>query len=247
MLSFSYFPNKWPMSAPTVFLLALVLAGAALSAVLARYLERLEPARLARGFLIGVMVSMGIRVLAYVAANVFGAPAVRPISTGPYDPTNLLLGAVYGLALVHSRRGGFASLWRETDVLLALRLSAGIAFVLAGLVNAFHMDAAVEYFIQAGYSRTFRLFIMAAEVLGGAALLLPWPWLTLTAAAGLTVDMFGALSTQIRTGDALDPAAIAMLLRIGPLVALAARPRWTALAAGAFVCAVMAVLGSLFL
>jgi uncharacterized membrane protein YphA (DoxX/SURF4 family) len=230
------------------FLFALILTGAAVTLVAAPRLEQLKPARLARGFLIGITAMMAVRVVAYVASNVFGVTAVRPLSTGPCDATNLLIGGVYGLALAHSRGRQFGRLWDEPDLQLALRLSAGVAFVLAGLVNVFLMDSAgTDYFVEVGYSRTFHLFIMTAEVLGGVALLLPWRWLTLIAVAGLSIDMFGALYTQVRSGDALDAAAIAMLLRLVPLVGLIARARWVAIAAGAVACAVMAIVGSVLL
>jgi hypothetical protein len=229
------------------FLLALILAGAGAAAAFAGRLVRIEPARLARGYLVGVAVLMGVRVVAYVAANVFGVMAVRPASTGPYDLTNLLVGGLYGLAAVDFRRGGFDAFWRSPDLLLALRLAAGVAFVLAGLVNVFIMDTGFDYFVEVGYTKTFHRFIMTAEVLGGAALLLPWRWLTLAAAAGLTIDMFGALFTQARVGDPLDAAAFAMLLRLAPLVVLAARVRWAAIGAGAVACAVVAIVGSMLL
>jgi hypothetical protein len=82
---------------------------------------------------------------------------------------------------------------------------------------------------------------------GSSGGLLPWPWLTLIAVAGLSIDMFGALYTQARTGDALDAAAIAMLLRLVPLVGLIARARWVAIAAGAVACAVIAIVGGVLL
>jgi uncharacterized membrane protein YphA (DoxX/SURF4 family) len=234
------------MLARIVFLLALIVAGAAGAAALSRRLERIEPARLARGYLVAVAALMFLRVVAYVASNVFGAIAVRPASTGPYDLTNFLVGGLYGLGAVHARRGGFGAFLHEPDLLLALRLSAGVAFILAGLVNVFIMDATgFDYFVEVGYTKTFHLFIMTAEVLGGAALLLPWSWLTLTAAAGLTIDMFGALYTQARSGDPLDAAAIAMLLRLAPLVVLSVKGRWAAV--GAVACALVAIVGATIL
>jgi uncharacterized membrane protein YphA (DoxX/SURF4 family) len=234
------------MLARIEFLLALIVAGAAVAAALSRRLERIEPARLARGYLVAVAACMGLRIAAYVAANVFGVLAVRPASTGPYDLTNVLVGALYGLAAVHARRGGFIAFWREPELLLALRLAVGVAFILAGLVNVFIMNATgVDYFVEVGYTKTFHYFIMTAEVLGGAALLLPWRWLTLAVAAGLTIDMFGALYTQARSGDSLDPAAFAMLFRLAPLVLLNVKGRWAA--AGAIGCAVVAIVGATIL
>jgi len=227
-------------------LLALTAAGAAVGAVLARRIRAVDPARLARLYLVAVACLMGVRVVAYVAANVFGLMAVRPASTGPCDLTNLLVGALYGAAAVHARRGGLGDFLRAADLLLALRLAAGVAFILAGLVNVFIMDATgVDYFVAVGYSHTFHLFIITAEVLGGAALLLPWRWLTLAAAAGLTIDMFGALYTQARTGDALDPAALAMLIRLAPLAVLLIPVRRVAV--GAVGCAAVAVAGAMIL
>jgi len=228
------------------FLLALIVAGAAVAALLSRRLKPIDPARLARGYLVAVVALMAVRALAYVAANVFGATGVRPFSTGPFDLTNLLVGGLYGLAAVHARSGGFDGFFRDPNLLLALRISAGVAFVLAGLVNAFTMDSTrPDYFVAVGYTRTFHLFIMTAEVLGGAALLPPWRWLTLVAAAGLTVDMFGALYTQVRLGDVPDAAALAMLLRLAPLVVLTVRPRQAA--EGAVACAIVAILGATLL
>ena len=234
------------MLPPIEFLLALIVAGAVAAAALSRRLERIEPARLARGYLVAVAALMGLRVVAYVAAHVFGVIAVSPSSTGPYDLTNLLVGGLYGLAAVHARRGGFGAFWRAPDLLLALRVTAGVAFILAGLANAFFMNApGVDYFVEVGYTKTFHLFIMTAEVLGGAALLLPWRWLTLVAAAGLTIDMFGALYTQTRSGNPLDAAAFAMLFRLAPLVGLSVKGRWAAV--GAVACAVVAIVGATIL
>lgn len=237
-----------PVLPPVQSLLVLIVVGAVAAAALAPRLERIEPARLARGYLVGVAALMGVRVLAYVAANVFGAQAVRPLGTGPRDLTNLLVGALYGLPVVHARRGRLSAFFREPDVLLAVRLATGVAFVLAGLVNVFLKDMGVDFFVQAGYTKTFRLFIMTAEVLGGVALLLPWRWLTLAAATGLTIDMFGAIYTQVRVGESFAELAppLVMLLRLAPLVALVllgVKRRWALIGVGAVACAVVAVVG----
>jgi hypothetical protein len=236
------------MPPPIHSLLVLLLAGAIATALLAPRLERIEPASLARGYLIGVAALTGVRVLAYIAANAFGEQEVRPLSTGPRDPTNVMIGALYGLALARGWHDRWRSFFAMPDLLLALRVATGVAFVLAGLVNAFLPDLGVGFFVHAGYTRTFRLFIMTAEVLGGAALLLPWRWLTLAAVAGLAIDMFGAIATQIRVGEpaaALAPA-LAMLLRLAPLAALTLaglRRRWLLVALGALACAIVAVVG----
>jgi hypothetical protein len=229
------------------FLLTLIAAGAAGGAALARPLERIAPARLARGYLVTVTALTGVRVVAWVAANAFGVNALRPAGTGPRDLTNLLVGGLYGLAAVHVRGGGFEGFLRSPDVRLALRIATGVAFILAGLGNVFFMNATgIDYFVQVGYTKNFHLFIVAAEVLGGAALLLPWRWLILTAAAGLTIDMFGAVYTQLKAGDPVDDtaAAIAMLLRLAPLVLLCLDNRWVLAAAGAVGCGVVAIVGA---
>jgi len=190
--------------------------------------------RVQRHVLVAVVVTMSFRVVAYFAANVFGLTAVKPLSIGPYDPTNVIVGALFALP----------ALWAESDVLLATRVATGGAFVLAGLGNAFYLNQGVDYFVSVGYPKTFHLFIMTAEVLGGAALLLPSRWLTLAVIAGLTVDMFGALSTQVRVGQPLDAAAFAMLFRLALLAMMCLRGRRLAIVgAGAVACATMAIVG----
>jgi DoxX-like family len=235
------------MLLPLGFLLALILAGACAAALLARRLERVDGGRLARGYLAGVAVLMGVRAAAYVANYVFGIRAVLPLGTGPFDPTNLLIGGLYGIAVVHASRGTFDVFLRQPEVLFALRLATGVAFVLAGMANYFLADAGrPDYFLQMGYTKTFHHFIVTAEVLGGVALLLPWRWLVLTAAFGLTIDMFGALYTLLRF-DQIDAYAIAMLFRLAPLAALSLDRRWAALGVGGVACMIIAIVGSTLL
>lgn len=225
----------------------MVIGGVA-AVTLAPRLQRTSAPTLAHRYLVAVAVLMSVRVVAYVLANVFGQLAIRPASTGPYDLTNLLVGALFGLALVHARRGGFDHFFRAPEVLLAMRVATGIAFVLAGLVNIFIMTSGrPDYFVLMGYTKSFHLFIVTAEVLGGAAILLPWHWLTIAAACGLTIDMFGALYTQLHVGAPLDAAAFAMLFRLIPLVLLVAKGRWIPVAMGAVACAVVAIMGAVFL
>lgn len=230
---------------PAAFLFGLIAVGAVIAAAFASRLGRVEPSRVARGFLASVIFLMGVRIVAWGAASIFGVSAVRPAGTGPYDATNLLIGALYGLAAAHATRGRFDDFLRAPDVQLAMRVATGVAFVLAGMgAFLFTLRTGIDYFVEIGYPKTFHLFIMCAEVLGGALLLLPWRWLTLIAAAGLTIDMFGALYTQVRIGQPLDPAAIAMLLRLLPLVLLTLRGRWLAVAIGALACGAAAIVGS---
>ena len=71
---------------------------------------------------------------------------------------------------------------------------------------------AVEGFIKQGYSDGFRLFIGAAEFLGGIALLIPR--LAFWSALGLTIIMIGAAYTHIANDDAANvaPALVALAL-----------------------------------
>jgi hypothetical protein len=84
------------------------------------------------------------------------------------------------------------------------------------------MDFMVSFFAQSGYSIAFLHFIMAAEIIGGVALILPWLGLAQLAAAGLAVDMVGAIVTHVQNGDPLDDStgAIGMLIRLGTIAAL---------------------------
>jgi DoxX-like family len=233
------------MPSPLTALIVLLLLGAVVAAAIARRLERIDAARLARAYLIGVTALMGVRIAAWVAARVFGITAVTVLSTGPHDLTNLLIGALYGVAAVHLWRGGFAAHLRAADVQTSFRVATGVAFVLAGLGGLLFMHTSgFDYFVAVGYSKEFHLFIIAAEVLGGALLLLPWRWLTLAVAAGLTIDMVGALYTKTRTGEGLDPPALVMLLRLLPLALLTAAGRWRLVAVGALACAATAIVGS---
>src|SRR5205814_1114807 len=127
-----------------------------------------------------------------------------------------------GLALSRAWRPGLRQFFREPDVSLALRLATGVAFILAGFVNVFLSDLGVGFFVAAGYTRALRLFIMIAEVMGGVTLLVPWTRLTLAAAAGLTIDMAGAVYTQMHLGEPLAMLAppLVMLLRLAALVAV---------------------------
>jgi DoxX-like protein len=102
-----------------------------------------------------------------------------------------------------------------------------------------------DFFVNIGYTHAFHLFIMSAEILGGAALLLPWRWLTLVAVADLTIDMSGALLNHIRSHDSLDVAfaAIVIVLRLLPLALLTVKGRWRPIAAVALACIGVALAG----
>jgi hypothetical protein len=220
----------------------LIAVGAVGAFVLGPRLQRIDASRLAHRFLICIVALTGVRVAAWVIGTIFGITAVRPPGTGPFDPTNLLVGALYGLAV----RGRSDVFFRAADVQLAMRVATGVAFVLGGMgAFLFTLRTGVDYFVAIGYPRTFHFLIMCGEVLGGALILLPWPWLTLTAAAGLTVDMFGALYTQVRLDQPVDPAAIANLLRLLLLVLLTIRGHRVVVATiGGLACGAAAVAGS---
>jgi hypothetical protein len=226
---------------PGVALSLLIAIGVVGAALFGAKLDQVEPARVARWFLIGVVVLMGVRVTAWVVGTIFGLTAVRPPGTGPFDPTNLLIGALYGFAL----RGRSQDFFRAPELQLALRTATGVAFVLGGMgAFMFTLRTGFDYFVSIGYPKTFHFVIMCGEILGGALILLPWPALTLSAAAGLTIDMFGALYTQVRLDQPLDAAAISNVLRLLLLVLLTVRGRRVAIALGAVVCGAAAVVGS---
>jgi hypothetical protein len=233
------------MIAPAHALATLIALGAASAAALAPRLRRADAARLARNYVTATSVLMAARIAAYIAANAFGANAFRSASTGPYDLTNLLIGALYGLVLVHALGGGFGAFFRSPEVETALRIATGSAFVLAGLGGLLFLNAShVDYFLAVGYPTSFHFVIIFLEVLGGAALLVGWRWLTLVVAAGLAIDMFGALITNVRTGAPLDPAAVVMLLRLAPLALITARGRWRVVSVAGIACALAAFAGS---
>ncbi len=235
------------------YFLMLLVVGAIAGGALARVAARFDPIRLARGYLVVVAAVTAVRAVAFVAAIVLGLTVVRSIGAAIWrDATTLLLGGLYGLAAVDARRGALKAFLAAPDVLLALRLTTGVAFVLVGLGDAFVIDRMIAFFARAGYPKEFLHFIMTIEVLGGVALLLPWRWLTLAATAGLAMDMFGAIYTHLSVGETIDECtqAIAMLLRLGTIAILSMRPgrrRWVVVAGWAVGCALVAVAGGTYL
>ena len=115
------------------------------------------------------------------------------------DVSNFFFGAIFGVSLVRPQR---LALLLEPAVYSALCLSTGFGFLTAGFVKALYLQGMIEFFVQPGYSMTFLKFIMTAEVLCGAALLIPWA--ILPAVAGLSIDMFGAIYTHIHNGDPIN-------------------------------------------
>ena len=224
------------------YTLALFVAGAIAAILASGRLAAGDAHRVARGYLAATGTVMAIRVAAFVATH--GLRAGLPVWVSPLtgDLAHVLVGGLYGLAVVEWR-GGLAPVLRAPELRLALGLSIGVSFALAGVAKAFYLDMMVAFFAQSGYDRSFLYFVMTTEVLGGMALVLRWRWLTLAAIAGLAVDMFGAIYTHAHNGDPIDDssAAIAMLLELAPLAAMYVGRRWVA--TGAALCAVAAVAG----
>jgi uncharacterized membrane protein YphA (DoxX/SURF4 family) len=206
------------------YLLALIVAGAIAGALAADFFANIETSRLARAYyvLIAVRVTLGITL--FVLTYVLPVPGPwSSLSKLFGDGTNFLLGALFGLVL---RRSKPPEILLEPQVYSALCLSAGYSILIAGVGKAFSMQAMTDFFTQSGYSISFLKFIMVAEIIGGAALLIPWA--TLPAAIGISVDMMGAVITHVHNGDPLNDStgAIAMLFRLAAIaVVWSLRPR----------------------
>ena len=229
------------------YVLALVLAGAIATMLAARRVAAADAHRVAHGYLVVSAVVVALRVALFVVRyplEVHWPPDLIWQALGDLGP--VLVGVVYGLTVLEWRRGGFAAVLRSPEVRFALCLSTGLGFVMTAMGSVFYIDAMRAFFAQSGYSATFLHFIIAIEITGGIALVMPWRWLNLAAAAGLAIDMFGAIYTHAHNGDPLDDsaAAIGMQLRLAPLAVLTVGPRWRGVGVGAFACAALAVAGS---
>jgi len=198
------------------YILGVVLVGAVVGAILARRLSQVESAKLGRVYyaLIAVRVILGAIILVCSIVLLNGQKWSR-VSSGVSDAGNFLFGALFGLASFRPKK---FDLLREPTVLAALCLLTGFTFISAGYSKAFYMQGMTEFFAQSGYSVNFLKFIMSVEVLGGAALLIPWAILPVV--AGLSVDMFGAVYTHIHNGDPLNDStgAIMNLIRLGAIL-----------------------------
>jgi uncharacterized membrane protein YphA (DoxX/SURF4 family) len=235
------------------YLLAVIFTGGFLGAILAPRTSSIPPGRLASGFyaLIGACtVLAGIFFTCIVVSdktiwNTFG--------DGVSDVSNLLLGGLLGLAMLRPKRW---DLLRERDVYSALCLLVAISFMTFGLDKAFHMEEATQFFLRSGYPTAFLKFIVIAEVLGGAGLLITWT--RGLAIAGLGIDVFGAIYTHVHNGDSIHDAkdAFAMVIALGTIAfAWAFQPggnisthqtrrRVIGVAASIVVCAFLAGLGA---
>lgn len=236
------------------YVLALILAGAAVGALLGR-ISHIESSRIARAYYLLIAARVVLGSVIFACSIVFANGALwSKMGSGVGDVSNFFFGAIFGVSLVRPKR---LALLLEPAVYSALCLSTGFGFLTSGFVKAFYLQGMIEFFVQSGYSMTFLKFIMTAEVLCGAALLIPWA--VLPAVAGLSIDMFGAIYTHIHNGDPINDStgAVAMLIRLGAIAVLwALRPRPSASASyitrrslirvggGALVCLVAAITGS---
>ena len=231
------------------YTLALLLAGAIVTVVAGRWRAAIDGARVARGYLVATAAIVAVRVVVLVARDALGVTWI-PDLVGPLagDLGVVLVGAIYGLAVLDRGRGDAAAVLRAPELRFALCLSAGIGFVLTVIGSARSIEFMRGFFTESGYSHGFLYFIMAIELLGGIALVLPWRWLVLAAVAGLAIDMFGAVYTHLHNGDPLDDStgAIGQLLRLAPLAVLTVKGRRARVAVGlaAVGCAALAAAGS---
>ena len=182
------------------YVLAVMLAGFVIGALLKSVTAKLAPHSIAKTYLVLIAVILLIRAIVFVCSVVTtGMPIWNSIGSAIGDVTNFLLGGLFGISVLRSDR---RELLCDPDVFLALCLSVGIGYVIAGYTKAFYMQGRADFFAQSGYSIAFLKFIMTIEVLGGVAMLIPWT--VLPALAGLSIDMFGAVWTHVHNGDPLD-------------------------------------------
>jgi uncharacterized membrane protein YphA (DoxX/SURF4 family) len=201
-----------------------VLAGALVGALLSKWTSRIEPRRLARIYFVLIAVILALRTVAFVCGIVLANASIwNTIGAAIGDAGSFLFGALFGIAVLRTER---REILCDPAVYSILCLSSGLGFVLSGYIKALYMQGMIEFFTKSGYSTSFLKFIMTIEVVGGIGLLIPWT--VLSAIAGLSVDMFGAIYTHIHNGDPLNDStgAIGALIRLGTIVALWAwRPR----------------------
>lgn len=236
------------------YVVAVMLAGLAFGLLVNQATSNIKPSRLARFYFVIVAILVVLRVVVFACSVVLPGAKVWSIAGNAMgDTSNFLVGFLFGIALLRVDR---REILCDPAVYSILCISAGVGFVMTGYAKALYMQGMVQFFTQSGYSVTFLKFIMTAEVLGGAALLIPVT--VLPALAGLSIDMFGAVYTHIHNGDPLNDStgAIATLIRFAVIAALWAwrsrssdepgsvRRRLVGVAAVAACCAVVAVGGS---
>lgn len=236
------------------YVLGVMFLGLVVGFIFSRWTSAAEPSRLARGYFVVVAILLALRAVVFAITVVLPAAHFWTTTGNAMgDVTNFFFGFLFGIALLRRER---REILCDPSIYFILCISAGIGFIMAGYVKAFSMQGMTQFFAQSGYSPSFLKFIMTAEVLGGAALLIPFT--VLPAIAGLAIDMFGAIYTHIHNGDPLNDStgAIAALIRFAVIVFLWAwrprpadvagsvRRRLSGAAAVAACCAIVAVGGS---
>jgi uncharacterized membrane protein YphA (DoxX/SURF4 family) len=194
------------------YIVAVMLTGFTLGALLGRPTAGVSSSRLARGYYIVAIVLSVLRTGVFIE-SILGSYA-KPWSTVGGcigDLLGLTFGALFGLAI---RRKDARDFLTSSSILDAKCVALAFSFALAGIGKAFAMVPMTEFFAQSGYSVTFLKFIIIAEVFGAIGVLIPWT--AIPALACLAVDMFGALLTHIHNGDPVNDStgAIGSLINI---------------------------------
>ena len=236
------------------YIVAVMLAGFALGALLSRPTTGVSSSRLARGYYIVAIVLSVLRAGVFIEGMLGSHAKPWGIVGGCIgDLLGLTFGALFGLAI---RRQDARDFLTSSSILDAKCVALAFSFALAGIGKAFAMVPMTEFFSQSGYSVTFLKFIIIAEVLGAIGVLIPWT--VMPALAGLAVDMFGALLTHVHNGDPVNDStgAIGSLISIvllGGLFALrrkdgsslpTIRGAFIRTAAATFACLFIAMIGS---
>jgi hypothetical protein len=201
-----------PMFYRVDYILALMIAGFAVGAVLSRSAEAMVTSQLARIYYAVVALLLVLRTTSFALTTLtVHAGFIGTVGGVVGDILTFLFGAAFGLAI---RRRDARVFLTDTSLIGAFYLSLSFTFALAGVGKVFSMTQMTEFFTQSGYSVGFLKFIVIAEIFGALGLLLPWA--RIPAWIGLTVDMFGAVLTHTHNGDPLNDStgAIGMLIRL---------------------------------
>jgi hypothetical protein len=218
----------------------LLTGAAALGAaiVLLRVQSAATAATLARGFLL-VTAAMSVALVALTVAVASGAVPMRSIATAfrflvfrGWIPVGVgLAGAAIALArdsgwLGRVARGGGARAFVESPrFLLALCLSASLAYVAVDIGKLTHDDEMRQFFRDSGLPVWMHYAVVAAELAGAIGLLVRR--LVVPAAIGLGLLMVGAIATHARNGDPFSDSleALHLLLVLACIAVIAPRGR----------------------
>ena len=190
-----------------ILLLGLLIGQATRSRVV-----RLFGIQLTRSYWIAAVVCSILRAIAnigtMVAPDAFTARRAAPLLG---DLLGLLFGFGIGLLIKRSDNDQSVLRFECADAFCAM---LAFSFALSGVAKALSFSSMSEFFVHSGYSVEFLKFILIAEVFGALGLLIRS--LRLIAIVGLLVDMFGAITTHIHNGDALNDntGAIGMIVRL---------------------------------